>query len=317
MAKTFDTISDALATNYLFIFSQRTLALQNELPTPPPLNALGLPCEAICRLWAWLCPKKAAAHEYLSVYLVSIGAVEEKAAEGKVPAAQEALPLVADLEETASDKVAGGEIVAMEEAGAEQLKGTVTKATSDKARSSASSSSSKEATQEEETLAIKVALGEEAPTAVKAATVLEAAEGAVAMRKMATEKTYSVISVEGAYGQGKDSKKTVAETIAPLAKKITAYILDHQDDAAHEDHWRIQMQRNMSKSFRAQREAMDTQREAMDTQREAMDTQREASDKQRKAIEIRLDLQHHAINEVHSKLDETIQLVRNLANQLA
>jgi hypothetical protein len=51
MAKTFDNISEASATNYLFLFAQRTLALQNELPTPPPLNALGLPCQALCLLW--------------------------------------------------------------------------------------------------------------------------------------------------------------------------------------------------------------------------------------------------------------------------
>ena len=56
MAKTFDNISEASATNYLFLFAQRTLALQNEPPTPPPLNALGLPyhtCRALWRLlWA-------------------------------------------------------------------------------------------------------------------------------------------------------------------------------------------------------------------------------------------------------------------------
>jgi hypothetical protein len=50
MAKTFDNISEASATNYLFLFAQRTLALQNEPPTPPPLNVLGLPCEAVCLL---------------------------------------------------------------------------------------------------------------------------------------------------------------------------------------------------------------------------------------------------------------------------
>jgi hypothetical protein len=54
MAKTFDNISEASDTNYLFLFAQRTLALQNELPTPPPLNALGLPCQALCLLWELL-----------------------------------------------------------------------------------------------------------------------------------------------------------------------------------------------------------------------------------------------------------------------
>ena len=51
MAKTFDNISEASATNYLFLFAQRTLALQNEPPTPPPLNALGLPCNGVYLLW--------------------------------------------------------------------------------------------------------------------------------------------------------------------------------------------------------------------------------------------------------------------------
>jgi hypothetical protein len=54
MAKTFDNISEASTTNYLFLFAQRTLALsKDDPPTPPPLNALGLPCNAMCLLWAF------------------------------------------------------------------------------------------------------------------------------------------------------------------------------------------------------------------------------------------------------------------------
>ena len=70
MAKTFDNISEASATNYLFLFAQRTLgAGDHEPPTPPPLNTLGLPCKVICLLWAWLYPDKAKANTYLSIYL--------------------------------------------------------------------------------------------------------------------------------------------------------------------------------------------------------------------------------------------------------
>ena len=50
MAKTFDNVSEAAATNYLFLFTQRTLALRKEPPTPGPLFALGLPCEAVVAL---------------------------------------------------------------------------------------------------------------------------------------------------------------------------------------------------------------------------------------------------------------------------
>ena len=81
MAKTFDNISEASATNYLFLFTQRTLGLQSEPPTPPPLNALGLPCHAVCLLWARLYPRKAAAHEHLSTYLSFLAACGVAAAE--------------------------------------------------------------------------------------------------------------------------------------------------------------------------------------------------------------------------------------------
>eukprot|EP00964_Phaeocystis_antarctica_P124562 scaffold88203_cov54-Phaeocystis_antarctica.AAC.2 len=37
---------------------------------------------------------------------------------------------------------------------------------------------------------------------------------------------------------------------SPLAKKITEYIIGHQDDAAQEDRWRTTMKRDMVKHFR-------------------------------------------------------------------
>jgi len=50
MAKTFDNIFEASATNYLYLFAQRTLALsKDDRPMPPPLNIVGLPC----RLVSW------------------------------------------------------------------------------------------------------------------------------------------------------------------------------------------------------------------------------------------------------------------------
>jgi hypothetical protein len=78
MAHTFDDVSKSSATNYLFFFAQRALAHHNEPPTPPPLNALGLPCLGMCRLWALLYPEHAARQKYLSVYLKSIKATDLK-----------------------------------------------------------------------------------------------------------------------------------------------------------------------------------------------------------------------------------------------
>jgi hypothetical protein len=58
MAKTFDNISEASATNYLFLFAQRTLGAGDKVPpTPGGLNTLGLPCKAICKLWYLMHPK--------------------------------------------------------------------------------------------------------------------------------------------------------------------------------------------------------------------------------------------------------------------
>ena len=168
MAKTFDNISEAAATNYLFLFAQRTLALQNEAPTPPPLNALGLPCEAMCLLWDWLFPEK----------------------EEKVP--------------------------------------------------------------------------RQAPTTERE-TALD--------KKEDRRRKHSIFDKE-------------AKKIATLAKKITDYILDHQDDAAQEDRWRTAMKRDMSRSFRLQREA--TQK--VETEMQSMQL------------------------EVQSKMDETLQLVKNISD---
>ena len=178
MAKTFDNISEASATNYLFIFAQRTLALQSEAPTPPPLNALGLPCEAMCRLWAQLYPTKAAAHQCLSLYLKSIGAPAGTAAAG-----------------TAEEKTAE-----------------------------------------------------------------------------------------------KKEAEAAAYDLAPLAKQITEYILDHQDDAAQEDRWRTTMKRDIKQSFRTQHKKINE-------------------------VQTVVQVMQQRFDGVHTKMDEAIQLVKDLAKE--
>ena len=155
MAKTFDNISEAAATNYLFLFAQRTLALQNEPPTPPPLNALGLPCKGILLLWGLLCKKD------------------------KTPAPNKTTPGAA----------------------AETLRASADEASTS---SPSSSRSVDQGTRGEETPRIE------------------------------------------------DYEETFTIKIAPLAREITEYILDHQDDAAQEDRWRTTMKRAMGKSFREQ-----------------------------------------------------------------
>ena len=272
MAKTFDNISESSATNYLFLFAQRTIALQNEPPTPPPLNALGLPCEAICRLWARMYPEKAAAHKYLSIYLQSIGAtrmvadakaVREKAAEGEAAKGE-----TAKGEAAPEEKAAQKENEAAEERAADELLkvAALSKATDDKTRSStvgswdfATSSwdftsplsSEKDVpTQSEEQLPIEGAVMLEERAAAE-----EAADpgGGNATAEKATRG-----------GALKEKAALLfAEKIAPLAKEITEYILGHQDDAAQEDRWRTTMKRETMKRFRELREASDAQGQAI------------------------------------------------------
>ena len=71
--------------------------------------------------------------------------------------------------------------------------------------------------------------------------------------------------------------------MAPLAREITTYILDHQDDAAQEDRWRTTMKREMGKSFRKLETDMQAQREEI-----------------RKEVQGRLD-------DVLSKLDQLVE----------
>eukprot|EP00964_Phaeocystis_antarctica_P032745 scaffold18562_cov63-Phaeocystis_antarctica.AAC.1 len=215
MSKTFDNISEAAATNYLFLFAQRTLGLQEEPPTPPPLNALGLPCEAICRLWAWLCPKKAAARRHLCVYLKSIGAM------GKA--------VKAAVEERAAAKAAAEKAVA-------------------------------------DNTAISLEPGDTTSKVTAAAF-------------------------------------DFAKKIAPLVEKVTEYIQDHQDDAAQEDRWRTTMKRDMGKSFRLQRKAIDTQRDEVQKLHAKMDEVQEVQKVEK---------------EVRSKVDEKLdRIAKDLARLTA
>ena len=133
--------------------------------------------------------------------------------------------------ESAEAKVAGEETVtaAAETAGAAEPKAAAElKAAADNARLSAGSVSSEEATQGEGTSDIEQTSGEEAD----------------AVKAVAVDAVTVEAAVEAAVGAGEEKEKTFAEKIAPLAEKITEYILDHQDDAAQEERWRTTMKRD-------------------------------------------------------------------------
>ena len=231
MAKTFDNISEASATNYLFLFAQRTLALQNELPTPPPLNALGLPCHAICLLWDLLQKK--------------------------------------DGTQKKTDETA--------------LEATATEAIGfDKARSSVGSWSFSTGSWSFATGSV-AAQGDEKKLPIEPEAMLEERAAAEGTQRSAKKE------------------KTFPEKIQPLAEKVTEYILNHQDDAAEEEHWRTTMKRDIGKNFRIQHKKIDEQGIEMKQGLSKIDKQ---------GIEMQ-----QRFDDAHAKMDETIQLVKDLAKQ--
>ena len=254
MAKTFDNISEASATNYLFLFAQRTLALQNEPPTPPPLNTLGLPCKTACLLWAWVQKQKQKKH---------LDVAKESAA-----------PVEVEV------------LSASENAASAKLKDTAAKAPADKARVSTGSANSDKASQDETAPSAEKTLAIEA-VALEAAAG-DAAVGGGEAAAAEKEEEWATDKAHASDKEGEDKKETFAlpEEIELLAEKITEYIIDHQDDAAQEDRWRTIMKRDMVKSFKKSKEAVQKVEAGVQTieqrvetemqrQREEMQTQRE------------------------------------------
>ena len=69
------------------------------------------------------------------------------------------------------------------------------------------------------------------------------------------------------------NSEEVAKKIAPLAKKIREYILDHQDKSAQEDRWRTTLKRDMDKRFEEQRaEAQKVKEEVQQVREEVKET---------------------------------------------
>ena len=87
-----------------------------------------------------------------------------------------------------------------------------------------------------------------------------------------------------------------AEQITPLAKKITEYIIDHQDDIAQEERWRTTMKRDTAKSFRR------VEAEAQSR----FDRQHEEVQKVEAEMNRRFDSQQKAMQAIDSKLGELV-----------
>ena len=259
MAKTFDNISDASATNYLFLFAQRTLALQNEPPTPPPLNALGLPCHAVCLLWERM-QKHQLKQKVKRAEAVGSNATGSAVGRAAVTCGED-------------DGGGGGEGESGGAEGEGEGGGSEGQGESGGGGKGGGGESEHEGGEGGGRGGIKAATEKKANVAEAEAAVVEA-EAPEVEAAVAADVTEVAFAMEA--GQEGGKKNTFAQKIAPLAQKITEYINDHQDDAAQEDRWRTIMKRETMKRFREQREASDTQGKAIAEMREAIDKQREA-----------------------------------------
>ena len=296
--------SESSANNYLLLFAQRTLSLSNDdPPTPPPLNAVGLPCRFICRLvyllWGLLKSQQKASAAKKAVAAVMIGEADEQKT---TSAAAVDAPVAADAEAAAETETAE----AAEAAAAEKspsgnasvvLKEVVTNATAIKARSATGSVTSE---------LPGIEKGDDATTVEKRASSLSTKKVAIeAVAETNTDEERAAEELKGAEepkaademaAQGDTKKETTfEERIAPLAKKITEHIQEYQDDSAQEQRWRTTMKRSMSKSFRLQVEAAKKQsEEIMKVQEEVQSMQ----ERQSELVDSRFERQREEIMKV-------------------
>ena len=324
MAKTFDNIFEASATNYLFLFAQRTLDSRVGAPPPPPLNALCLPCNLVFLLWGSIrkSQQKTARAEKKAVAAVMIGEADEQ----KITSAAAVLdaPVAAEAE-AAAETAEAAEAAAAERApsgnASVALKAVVANATANKARSATGSMTSELSGIEK---------GDDATTVEKRASSLSTKKVAIeAVAETNTDEEKAAEELKGAeepkaadekaaQGDTKKEKKTFEERIAPLAKKITEYIQEYQDDSAQEQRWRTTMKRSMSKSFRLQVEAAKKQSEKVDSRferqreeiRKVQEEVQSMQERQSELVDSRFERQREEIMKVQVEVREEIMKVQ-------
>ena len=113
------------------------------------------------------------------------------------------------------------------------------------------------------------------------------------------------------------NSEEVAKKIAPLAKKIREYILDHQDKSAQEDRWRTTMKRDMDKSFRkVEEEVQKVKEEVKETlqlvKNIAEHVNNSSSTMKRETMKCFRE-QREEVQKVKEEVKETLQLVKNIA----
>jgi hypothetical protein len=330
MAKTFDNISESSATNYLFLFAQRTLALQNEPPTPPPLNALGLPCKAMSLLWACWLKEKTVVNEKPAGEAKQAGESPLEAGEaleaGEVAAAAAAGEETSETMEVRSDNASA------------MLKGTAARAAADKARLSTGSVSSEETETApvvlKEAVAIETATVEAAAGTARVGAAMEEEEEEVGENNVATEKCWAIDNfhaddtsveeggveeeteaaetpeVSEVPGAGKAAAEAAAETAAETETTSTPEVAEAAAEKEEKFTEKIEplAKKIMDYILDHQDDAAQEDRWRTTMKRETMKCfrdQREASDNQRAAI----DRQREEVQMVKAEVKAEVQKI--------
>ena len=276
MAKTFDNISEASATNYLFLFAQRTLALQNEPPTPPPLNVVGLPCEATCLLWAWVKKQKQKHQGTATADKVRLSTLTGSESSDEATQGETAPAVVVGV---GGD---GGDGGGRDGGGGDE--GGVSGGDGGGGDGGGGDGGGGDA----------------------GGGVGGGVEGAVAAEEEEEEDAGPAGEIEAATEKNISNSELSAEKIATLAKKITEYILDHQDDVAQEDRWRTTMKRDMVKDFRVQHEEVQKVKE--EVKAEVRKVKEEIKAEVQKVIKEEVQAMQL---EMHSKMDDMLERVKS------
>jgi len=239
MAKTFDNVAEAQAMNYTFLMAQMTVTIDQQPPTPPPLYVLKIPYDCVNALrWLGLFPLPSGWKEDtdpITGKTIYLGPNEEKWSKRPLP-----FPTPLDCvrmvcgrtSRVGSTPPPTGEKNADERA-MEETQGA---------------ENDPEGGAEKEVTAVGTAQPADLEEAKEAIVYPDERPQAKARWRNIRAKLKEELQVK---------KLSKLERQQKLAKSLTSYIEEHQDEVAQEERWRIVMMEKISAKFKKAEEKQD------------------------------------------------------------
>ena len=225
--RSFDNVVEAMGPNYLFLFGQLCLGLLHELPTPPPLNVLSWPYEAVIFMLpllerirnnkSVLSLVERVRNNKFAVAGTSYSQFEDKAE----PAAAEPATKAEDEPRIPAARPTKGDCVEVTSGEFSGRCGTITRGATAWRAKHDQCKGKVEPSYQVQLVGVETGWLKE--------SALRKVDAAEMERRQAPERV-----------QAKQE----------LAKGITEYIDDHQADVAQEERWRTTFQRKIDQNFR-------------------------------------------------------------------